>query len=394
MAETSRYIDTTVEQIIPPQAQFFCLIGKYDSPTNLHTFVHIGYVDEQGTAHTLLELGKLSDRGLKYKDEGLATLANVLTSHTGAVICSEHHQLQPYCSTQRSFPINYSAYQVTKEQYLYFLSLLKQINLEQEQLFEVQVQQRLQKEIQLGLLMDTDSAIEARKKALYRSIFRQYGLWAFQPDPQTGTYRYKSINEWDGPSYEHLPHVTKQQGQEIIKRCQSLSLSNTCRHTGLDFLFALLNGDKKAYQSNVPAWYAKGMSCRTVLSSGGYQTPLIILPAPPSSYQLPKAQKQILYTLYLRMENLLKRNYSHPATIQKYDMLCDLYKNLVSDKMPMLDFLEAIDEYSSAPITSHIIDCERDWFRMWLPAHKTETRQMFKKFHDDLEVEISQQQKI
>lgn len=363
MTATPLIINTIKPLIIPAKSKFYCLIGQL-SGLDIHTFFQMGYLDINNNAHPLVELGKVSDGGLKYSDDGLRSISNALFSATGSFIKNEKRLLRQTCFTDLSFDMNYSAYKINNSQYLNFLSLLKQIELSNIKFF-------------------TEHANDINLTKPHKEIIDKR-LFAYIPVGDN-EYQYKHILDWD--SGFNPTETSTENRQQIVNRTSDLSFNNTCRHTSIDFLDYILNAKTNNQFNNVPAFFITGMSCSTTMNSGAYTSKLYLLPLPPSAYELNSSQSKTLNSLFNRMEVLLQKDFGHPNTRQKFNLLNALYENLVSDLKPELCFLSIIVKHSLKPAHKEIIDTHRGWH--WPLFHQTKTHQMFEQFQNDLNMKNS-----
>lgn len=377
-------INTTTSLKVPKQAQFYCLIAK-KSGINAHTFFHMGFVNDQNQSQPLLEIGKVLDGGLRYNDQFLGVLTNALFSQTGALIRNENNLLLKDCYIDIKHDINYSAYSVTKVQYLYFLGLLKQVDAEQRQLFQKNIDKIIAKEIQYGYVSNETLSIQKCQQKLLRQLYRRNFIKAFMPVDNDGNYQYQEIAQWQNQT-ETLELNLKQQHNKLIHDAQHLSLTNNCRHTGLDFLNAIFNNDFDKYNQNVSKCFLSAMPCLTSMQAGKYNSQLYLLPLPPISYQLDKNQYKILAKVYKRMERLLQHNYHHPNTRKKFDLLNKAYLEMVGSQNSEINFLQIIVNYSRQQSAKNIIDQHRGLH--WPFFHSTKTKEMFNDFENQLQRNI------
>jgi hypothetical protein len=125
------------------------------------------------------------------------------------------------------------------------------------------------------------------------------------------------------------------------------------------------------------------------MQSGKYTSPLYLLPLPPSPEQFDNKQQELLLTIYKRMESLLLRNYNHPNTRQKFDLLNNLYQKMVlnspktkENKAAKINFLELIVNHSCSQKAQSIINQHRGLY--WPFFHSTKTSVMFNNFKKQL----------
>jgi hypothetical protein len=358
-------ISTVKPLIIPSNSSFYCLIGTL-SGANIHTFFQMGYVDEDNKSHPLLEIGKVPDEGLKYNDGTIKAVANALFSKTGAVIKNEKRLLRESCFTDLSFEMSYSAYKINSEHYFYFLNLLKQIEISNIKFFNEQAHNP-------AIIEEHNNILEER-------------LFAYIPTGNNNEYIYDSILCWED-NFNLTEDITKKR-QNLVGKASELSINNTCRHTGIDFLYYILDSNTYGPFNNVPAFFMKGMPCSTTMNSGGYTSNLYLLPLPPNTYILTSSQSKTLEPLYRRMEILLQKDFDHPNTRQKFNLLNSIYENLVSDLKPEVCFLSILVEHSLKPENKEVIDTHRGWH--WPLFHQTKTHQMFEQFQRELNIQSSQ----
>ncbi|MDF1684970.1 MAG: hypothetical protein P1U36_10005 [Legionellaceae bacterium] len=237
-------IDTTQPITIPEDARFYCLLGK---GKDVHNFLHLGYVDNSDNYRPLLEIGKYYDLGLKNKEKG-HWLFHFIFSKLGAVIKSEHKLIRSDCDESWSKDISYSAYEITREQYLHFLEILRAINQEQMQSFCQQYDNFKTAEV-----LKKTSNIPTVKD--YEKKYKAQRIFAYQPDQDD---KNKFI-------YNYMPDVhSKALTAEAIQNTQVLSISHTCRHTVLSFLSEVRKkGQEKSLPAHISSQFFVPYSCKT-----------------------------------------------------------------------------------------------------------------------------------
>ncbi len=374
IGERSRLRNTLAEVEVPAKASFYCLIGKKVG-LDVHTFFHMGFIDASGEAVPLLEVGKVGDLGLRFQDKAFGILCNALFSKTGALIRNEQHLLRKRCHSDLSFDITYSAYQVTRRQYLYFLGLLKDINRQQLDFFESEMDKLIEKEGGLGIYESHEY------RAKFYNLFFPYGqLNAFQPIKDSQRFQCKEIALWDtGPSFDQ--GIINSQSLRASEQAQSLSYSNTCRHTGVDFLMAVLGGNHSLYPPAVSTNFINQLPCFTSMKDGRYTNNLYLLPLPPSAYGLENEQHKILSTVYLRMETMLLKNSLHANTQPKFKVLQTMYEQLLDKREAKVNFLDVIAKHAQQEKNQQIIGQHRGWH--WPFFHSTRTNDMFELFNNE-----------
>ncbi len=202
------------------------------------------------------------------------------------------------------------------------------------------------------------------------------------PDGE-GLYHYQSVLKFDLGDAAKLIELPI----ETINQLQHLSIGNTCRHASVTLLDLILNGDSAAYQATVPNQFFKAMPCLATQNSGSYLEPLIIMPQPPSAYELSQDQHHILAKLYRRMENILKHHYNSPVTEAKFQLLKELYNELISDTEPSAThFLESICTYHSNDNYRKIINQHRGFHLPFF--HQTRTAKLLLSLEKELQQKL------
>ena len=358
--------DTSLEIELSKDARFFFLLGRQDGLTGIHTFFHMGAIDKTGAATPLLEIGKVGDRGIRFNENISNIYCHAAFGKTGAIIRNEGHLIRQDCNTDLSININYTAFEVTKTQYLFFLGILKQINQQQRDLLghsldKATIKHSIHSPEQL-----------ANYQALFnKALFPNGELSAYQPIDGTDRYSYRPISQWQTPSNGY-------RFKQTINQCNSLSFFNTCRHTGIDLLNIVLDSFESPASTLISSSYLMPFPCRTTLKAGKYITPLYLMPMPPNSLALAPIEKKIMLTLYHRMEGLLAQNNAHPATRKKFDLLKNIYIDLTKDKASTLNFLETLVEYGQQTENKALINQHRGFH--WPFFHTTRTSDMFDSF--------------
>ena len=77
--------------------------------------------------------------------------------------------------------------------------------------------------------------------------------------------------------------------------------------------------------------------CQSSITNGAFDKEIIILPPPPSSYNLGEKQTKILNKLYSRIEKILALNQDDESTKEKFEKTKNLYQSIVSREKPSLD---------------------------------------------------------
>lgn len=194
-------------------------------------------------------------------------------------------------------------------------------------------------------------------------------LSAYQPTKNSNVFEYRVISCWQQHSNSSM----------VSNKALKLSLNNTCRHTGIDFLNSILGGSVSEHSPHLSSHFFLPFSCVTTMASGRYKVPLYLLPMPPSAYVCDKSKKAALSTLYFRMERLLQSHVSSQSTRLKFNVLKTLYAELIIEQKLQAndkDFFEIILSHYSC--NQQIIDKHRGWH--WPFFHSPKTQQMFETF--------------
>lgn len=113
------------------------------------------------------------------------------------------------------------------------------------------------------------------------------------------------------------------QEHALILKSQEYDTRNTCRHTALDLICYLRQEENLG--DNVSSFFFKDLPIQTYFSRGCTQKPFYVLPFPPSAFPVAKNQKDILTTIYRRMEQLLEIKPDSLLTFDKFKALKALY---------------------------------------------------------------------
>lgn len=366
MSKEVKIKNTSLEIELQKDARFFCLIGKQDGLAGIHTFFHMGAIDNTGAATPLLEIGKVGDKGTRFNENISNIYCHAAFGKTGAIIRNESHLIRQDCNTELSININYTAFEVTRTQYLYFLGILKQINHQQRDLLELSLDKATIEHSITSLEQLADY-----RALLSEALFPNGELSAYQPIDGTDRYSYRPISEWQTQANGTLFN-------QALKQCNSLSFFNTCRHTGIDLLNIVLNNFEDPISTLISSNYLMPFPCRTTLNAGKYTTPLYLMPIPPNNLTLAPLEKKIMLTLYHRMEGLLAKNYQHASTRDKFDLLKNIYGKLAKDKPQPINFLETLVEYGQQTANKAVINQHRGFH--WPFFHTTKTSDMFNSF--------------
>lgn len=359
-------INTKAPVCVPENAKFYCLLGK-GTGLDLHNFMHLGYVDENGEQKTLLEIGKYYDFGLKCGEQNW--LASFLFSKVGSVIKNENKMLRKQCDENISKDISYSAYEITRDQYLHFLGILRSIDQEQTETL-----------LYHHKLLAEEAQRNASQAPSFEEMARQYyfkRLFAYQPTGEN-EFSYLPVSNW----------TFKERHTQSERSSQYLSIKCTCRHSVLDFFEDIRTEGGYGYlKPRLSSSFFLPFSCKTALQAGKYTKPLILLPQPPEAYSLSESQIKVATRLYKRMEILLEKDFDHPNTREKIDLLKGLYQDLIKDCSPKDDFLSAIVAHYNQSNNKKIISKHRGLHFPFF--HHTKTKQMFERFVKDYESRIN-----
>lgn len=369
-------MDTTLPKEIPADSQFYCLIGMPDSSLNNHSFIHVGYLDRFGRAHPLVEVGKLIDAGEQKPKVDCSLLANIVSNRAQGRVLSENRSLRTDFDHQHDFQLNYSGYEITREQYLHFLGLLKIIN---KDLLD-RARKLADKAYAAMPIYEEETEFErvVKQEILRQQYADRYVIKAFVPVGEGNWYEYLPVSSYDG----HYSQMAKgnEDLSKLRKRAGAFALDNTCRHTSIDLLDYLLRGDKQSYQNNVSSFFKIGMPCHTRTYMGGYSSNLHLLPLPPTAYDIKDPRVfGILQKLYRRQEQILQEHAEYVVTPAKFEIVKKLYTNIVKDIKPANDVLQAIILFNQNSVNAAYINAHRG-FKMPFFEHKTNTRQMMDEF--------------
>ena len=291
--------------------EYFISIAK----SGVHSFIMLGVVVD-GQKKILTSVGKYTHRRL---DLFLLPFISVNSS------------LYDDRENQSDAMINYSAYAITYQQALSFITLIVQINKQQN-------------------LHRAKNNINERFIGLFKPIVPTDNA----QETETVTFQYDSVNHQSKTDLDLDTNT-------LCKKTQYLSKFNTCRHTGVD----LLNYTRKSETPyHVSRQYFLDLPVHTNLV-GGVPNPMLpfyILPLPSTAFPHITANAEsakIMAKLYRRMEVIITLKSYAPTTETKFNKLKSLYNDLANPKEPT-----ANNSATPKEIVTSILDSLSAWRKL------------------------------
>jgi|GEM_PF-4571003 len=280
MKKESKKVDRTRPEItVKPKDEFFIVIGK----SGQHSFIALGVMQDNAPL-LLARIGKTNNLSSNI-DSNLKMGFKNIFYHTIAKLKGE--------SLTFHGDISYAAYTINIEQYNQFLKLVGKIKKPEDPFFCYQVS----KELASGTLkfkyepvITTDVELDAKIAAI------------------AGRTTY--INEL-----------------------------NTCRHTAIDLLQYTLGTDK--ISDKISRQYFMDLPCKSSFKSGISNENFYVFPLPPSMYpDKNPIQAKMLTKIFLRMEELIKKDPYGEETVDKFNALKKLYNEQAG--LPNGDITQAL----------------------------------------------------
>lgn len=111
--------------------------------------------------------------------------------------------------------------------------------------------------------------------------------------------------------------------QTIAERSYYINVNNNCRHTGIDLVEYALG--IKHLTDNISRLFFLNLPISTHFSNGKPDQYFYVFPIPPAGKDLDQNKKAILTKIYQRMEKLIAMDPYADSTIQKFNVLKELY---------------------------------------------------------------------
>ncbi|CAM2995922.1 hypothetical protein [Legionella worsleiensis] len=273
--------------------KFFIALGKQHD----HSFVMFGVYDQNKVRRLLCRVGKHKyepdDEKTNIIVKGVRNLSNFFFSSVKAKLGSEPIYKKKPCVD----PISYQAYEATYEQYLELIGIIE--------------------------------GVSQKKRP----------IWCFKPYDHNDDY--VLLTEKNSRVTQKTDHH-----KEIKDNVESLSVSNTCRHTAIRLVEEVL---KTPLSPSISSRYFVDFLCKTQLVHGvpSSDIPFYVLPIPPNQFttQSP-AHQDILKKLYARMEHLITLDPNSVATMEKFNSIKAQYNQLAgSPALSLEQLLESIQSW-------------------------------------------------
>jgi hypothetical protein len=323
---------------IPKTSTFYiaaCMSG-------LHSYITVGAQNQLGENTMLVDVGK----AMPYRQRKtcpLTILFKMLLGILNAEIMNEKKlvnvQLEDDDQKNKAYPVNYLAYEIRWKNYSAWLRKLKFLN-----------------------------------PQLYAYV-------PVQDDGQEIEFKFMQLKDWGYTPDDGLVNTAQHKNQ--------LSFTYDCRTTAQELTQASLPPGT-SIQQTLPNQFFKHFACNNEIIGGKFSRPLIILPPPPSAYELnvDAPTQIILLKHYRQMERILCTHVHDPQTLKKFNGLKAIYQEAVNDRqISSVSLLEAIRQWGKK--NKLLIDMHRGHHFFW---QKTTTRnfvqEMEKKYQSLTEMEM------
>lgn len=318
--------------INPTTSQFFIAISKQD----VHSFIMLGIYDGTTVRQLLCRVGKVmvAEPGVDYKSCLTLTsmLANLCFSSNKADLKDEVTS-RPAIGNK---PISYQAYDISYAQYLEFVRMLESLQNEKNK------------------------------------------FQCFKPVQQNGDNIDLSLTS-------DIILTPKATIDGIKKSITNLHLGNTCRHTAIDLVEEV---QQAPVSSMVSSTYFYELPCTTVLKFGQPSTtiPFYVMPVSPAAYpNLGDKQRQVVETIYKRMEQMLLIDPYSPQTQTRFLSLKKLYLDQLGPqkKLSLEAMLLSIRSWKQEN-KSDLMVLRKKYFWDYFFTRQTATMKMVNSLEDDL----------
>lgn len=286
------------EFICNTKDEFFISIAKQ----GVHSFMMLGVVKEDGSSQLIARVGKQAGKAsIKLISGG------ELAKLTGEPITGGFG-----IKTE----INYQAYAINYKQVIEFLALIAIID-----------EKQLENEALKEAIIRADGNTERLAIKCYVPTDKK--------EDGTVSFTYMKLSECNFHT-EHKDSSTLAQG------AQQLQISNTCRHTSLNMVEAILGfvPDVSKYFFVSPKYQT------TLINRQPDASTFYVLPSPPTAFDkedLGKKQLSTLNKLYKRMEKIPLSNLNDPKTRSKFNELKATYNDIAGENnLTASDVLEKI----------------------------------------------------
>lgn len=273
------------------QQQFFISLSMQGG----HTFIMLGTYVGNTVQHLLCRVGKVVNNNQQETYcNGMQSLFNVVFSHENAILIDERTSR----STYGHHPISYQAYDITYSQYLEFVHLLEELQQEDNKFYCFKQKERK------GKVVTLEKTCEP----------------LFNNKKDIGT---------------------------IKDKVSELNLHNTCRHTAINLVEQVQHVPVSSYVSST---FFRKLPYQTALDFGSpsEDIPFYVLPVSPAAYsELERHKLSVLKKLYGRMEELLMIAPNADETIEKFNLLKNLYLTLLGPQkeLTLSELLDSIHQW-------------------------------------------------
>ena len=152
----------------------------------------------------------------------------------------------------------------------------------------------------------------------------------------------------------------------INENKDKLSFTHHCRKTGRTLLKTSFP-ETSIDDFGVSADIQGHLLCKSSITNGNFDANLVLLPPPPTAYNMGAEETKLLFKLYRRMDKILKLNEKSSLTMDKYEQHKKLYKSIVEQEEPSLNtILSSIITWGDE--NNKMIDKHRRCFNFFQPT--------------------------
>ena len=334
------------------ESEFFICIAKQ----GIHSFMMLGVVKD-GSPKLLARVGKASDMDPDFSSK-MKTGLKAIGQGALARLADENYSRNEGSKAV----VNYQAYSINFEQTKQFLGLIAKIDNEQHK----------NPKIAEGIKLVFGETERAKIQCYVPDE---------KPNEDKVTFKHKKISECEFLTF------TGGNPSELSRGAQQIQASNTCRHTALNMVQAILG-----FVTDISKYFFVSPKHTTTLIAGQInKNTFYILPPPPTAVEgLSNKQVQILNKLYKRMEEIPKSHRGDPETRAKFDALKATYKEIAGkNNLNANDLLASITLHEEK--NGITLFAKRNFLSKLLSLSSS-TESMFKAIKKDLEKEKGKEQ--
>ncbi|WP_419420342.1 hypothetical protein ACNVED_03315 [Legionella sp. D16C41] len=350
------------ERIFDKDDEYFLAMAK----KGFHSFLMLGVI-ENNTPQLLARVGKINDIDPDSKNIYKTLFKNLYTKNLARLV---DEGLARHITQIDS--IAYQAYSINYEQMQEFLELIAY--LEKKQLENKGVRDALHRMSSAGIKLNSQP-IRA-----YVPIKEQLN----NGNNIKVVFRHQALNDWH-PIINSVSIKTLESRDKIAKEIGEININNTCRHSAINMLEAIL-----AFKTNISTQFFIPLNYKTKLRGGlPDKTSFYVLPLPPTIYKdLNPYQLKALKKLYKRLEEIPKTHYSDLKTRKKFAAVKELYKTIAGQTtLSAIELLQEVIDFETSKEDQLFQQRSNRFISFFTPTPAT--KKVFQKIKCDLSQEAN-----